>query len=66
MTEIDSVKNFGGKEIVEIDTKNINDAEYQRTNGKLRNLKKKDTKNQDLGIRKQMIRNGVSIKKACP
>lgn len=66
MTEIDSVKNFGGKEIVEIETKNINDAEYQRTNGKLRNLKKKDTKNQDLGIRKQMIRNGVSIKKACP
>lgn len=66
MTEIDSVTNFGGKKIVEIETKNINDAEYQRTNGKLRNLKKKNTKNQDLGIRKQMIRNGVSIKKACP
>lgn len=41
MTEIDSVTNFGGKEIVEIETKNINDAEYQRTNGKLRNLKKR-------------------------
>ena len=66
MTEIDSVTNFGGKKIVEIETKNINDAEYQSTNGKLRNLKKKDTKNQDLGIRKQMKRNGVSIKKACP
>lgn len=66
MTEIDSVTNFGGKKIVEIETKNISDAEYQSTNGKLRNLKKKDTKNQDLGIRKQMIRNGVSIKKACP
>lgn len=66
MTEIDSVTNFGGKKKIEIETKNINDAEYQRTNGKLRNLKKKNTKNQDLGIRKQMIRNGVSIKKACP
>ena len=42
MTEIESVTNFGGEKIVKIETENINDGEYQRTNGKLRNLKKEE------------------------